>query len=174
MGTKLCQSLPAFHAFTGCDYTAAVYQKGRVRPFKLLSKNETYQDVFASLLEEADIFLKHKMKTVEEFTLSMYGIKQCTSVNDARYRIFEKSYSVKEDNEQFLKKVKSFNSNVIPPCWSSLTQKILRTIYINSMLLHGTDPDCIKLRPENCGWFLEDNVLKPFWICWGPDAFEDR
>ncbi|CAH1099619.1 unnamed protein product [Psylliodes chrysocephalus] len=59
------------------------------------------------------------------------------------------------------KKKKSFDSNIMPPCWSSLMQKILRTIYVNSMWLHVTDSDCIKLRPENCSCLLENSYLKP-------------
>lgn len=35
LGIKLCQSLPAFHAFTGCDYTAAFSNKGKVKPFQI-------------------------------------------------------------------------------------------------------------------------------------------
>lgn len=164
LGSTLCRGLPAFHAFTGCDYTAAFFLKGKTKPFKLFSKNETYQNVFASLLDETDILLNEKMNVVQEFTANMYGIKHCTSVNDARYRIFSLNYSAKEDSEQFLKTVKSFNSNTIPPCWSSLSQKILRTIYVNSMWLHATEPNCVKLRPENCGWFVDNNHLKPIFF----------
>ncbi|KAH9635594.1 hypothetical protein HF086_012263 [Spodoptera exigua] len=160
LGIKLCQSLPAFHAFTGCDYTAAFYNKGKVKPFQLFLKNEKYQTVFASLTDAADIFIDEKMKIVQEFTASMYGIQNCTNVNDARYRIFMKNYSAKEDSEQFLKKIKGFDSNSIPPCWISLIQKILQTVFINSMWLNATDPICVKLQPENCGWFL-DEYLKP-------------
>ena len=29
------------------------------------------------------------------------------------------------------------------------------------MWLHATDQDCIKLRPENCGWVLDDDVYEP-------------
>lgn len=28
--SKLCQSLPAFHGYTGCDYTAASYNKEKI------------------------------------------------------------------------------------------------------------------------------------------------
>lgn len=38
LGAEVCRALPAFHAYTGCDYTAAFYQKGKVRPFQLLKK----------------------------------------------------------------------------------------------------------------------------------------
>ncbi|XP_049318490.1 uncharacterized protein LOC125780337 isoform X2 [Bactrocera dorsalis] len=160
LGSKLCRSLPAFHAFTGCDYTAAFYNKGKVKPYKLFSKNEKYQTVFSSLTDEADLFINEKMDTVQEFTVNMYGIKNCNRVNEARYRIFVKSYSSKEDSEKFFKKIKSFDSNTIPPCWISLQQKILRTIFVNSMWLHATDPECVKLQPETCGWFVDD-YLKP-------------
>lgn len=91
----------------------------------------------------------------------MYGIKHCPGVNNARYQIFLKAYSAKEDSENLKKKIKSFDSNIIPPCWSSISQKILRTIYVNSMWQHATEPDCVKLCPENCGWFLDNNYLKP-------------
>ncbi|CAH1111419.1 unnamed protein product [Psylliodes chrysocephalus] len=101
------------------------------------------------------------MNVVQEFTANMYGIKHGVSVNEARYQIFIRTNSAKEDNDTFLKRVKSFDSNIIPPCWSSLMQKILRTIYVNSMWLQATDQLCLKLRPENCGWTLENNYLKP-------------
>lgn len=160
LGSDLCLGLPAFHAYTGSDYTAAFYSKGKLRPFKLFSTNQTYQKYFSSLTDEADIFIGEKMKEIQEFTSAMYGIKNCNEVNNARYQIFVKTFSAKENNENFLRKVKTFDSNTIPPCWESLKQKILRTIFVNSMWLHATDPNCVKLDPKNCGWFL-DGYLKP-------------
>lgn len=71
-----------------------------------------------------------------------------------------KSYCSKEDKEHFLKKVKCYDSNNLAPCWSSLTQKFLRTINVNSMWLHATDQDCLKLSPENCGCVIEDDHFK--------------
>ena len=32
-GSSLCNALPAFHAFTGCNYTASFKRKGKVVPF---------------------------------------------------------------------------------------------------------------------------------------------
>lgn len=56
--------------------------------------------------------------------------------------------------------IQSFDSITIPPCWISLQQKILRTIFVNSMWLNATDSECTKLQPEKCGWHLDD-YLKP-------------
>ena len=49
LGEKLCKSLPAFHAFTGCDYSAAFSRKGKLQPFKLLEKNQEIQLLFSEL-----------------------------------------------------------------------------------------------------------------------------
>ena len=38
-GSSLCYALPAFHVFTGCDYTASFKMKGKVAPFNLLEKS---------------------------------------------------------------------------------------------------------------------------------------
>ena len=48
IGQKFCMSLPGFHAFTGCDYTAAFIRKGKKRPFLKLQENN-YVDAFAAL-----------------------------------------------------------------------------------------------------------------------------
>ena len=43
LGPLLCELLPAFHAFTGCDYTSAFVRKGKKRPF---AKSKDTQRVF--------------------------------------------------------------------------------------------------------------------------------
>ena len=87
LGSTLRLSLPAFHAFIGCDCIAAFYNKGKVRPSKIFSKSEIYQKYFTSLTNEADIVINEKISIVQEFTTLMYGMKNCTSVNDAMYLI---------------------------------------------------------------------------------------
>ena len=72
-----------------------------------------YQKYFASLTDEADILIIEKMNVIQEFTSAMYGIKNCNKVNDARYQIFVKNFSAKEDNENFLKKVRSFDTTML-------------------------------------------------------------
>lgn len=36
LGSTLSQALPAFHAFSGCDYEASFYDKGKKKPFAIL------------------------------------------------------------------------------------------------------------------------------------------
>ncbi|CAH2109151.1 unnamed protein product [Euphydryas editha] len=168
LGPTVCRALPAFHAFTGCDYSAAFYNKGKVRPFKIFLPNNNFQTVFASLTNISDIFNDQKMSVVQEFTALMYGVKKCTSVNKARYHIFQKKYSAMKIKENFLKKVTSFDSKLIPPCWKSLKQKILRTIFINCMWQNATEPRCVKFNPEEYGWSVIDGNFKPTWFIGDP------
>ncbi|VVC93252.1 unnamed protein product [Leptidea sinapis] len=68
LGATLCLALPAFHAYTGCDYTAAFLNKEKLRPLNLLIKNPEIQQVFASLTNPTDIFNENKIDAVQEFT----------------------------------------------------------------------------------------------------------
>ena len=49
LGEKLCRTLPAYHALTGCDYTASFNRKGKIKPLKVLQKNETAMDAFIEI-----------------------------------------------------------------------------------------------------------------------------
>lgn len=55
LGGSLCMSLPAYHAFTGCDYTASFNRKGKLRPLKLLQNNHELQLAFSQLGHETDV-----------------------------------------------------------------------------------------------------------------------
>ena len=37
---SLCFTLPGFHTFTGCDYTASYNRKGKIRPQKLFERSD--------------------------------------------------------------------------------------------------------------------------------------
>ena len=49
LGTEICNSLPGYHAFTGCDTTSAFYGKGKKRSFETLIKDRTIQAGMAGL-----------------------------------------------------------------------------------------------------------------------------
>ena len=72
LGEKFCEALPAYHAFSGCDYTASFNRKGKVRPFKILEKDGLAQDAFASLNSGETITLDI-ISTLEEFVCKIYG-----------------------------------------------------------------------------------------------------
>ena len=45
----LSKSLLGFHAFTGCDTVSAFSNKGKVKPLKILLKNQKYMETFAEI-----------------------------------------------------------------------------------------------------------------------------
>lgn len=62
-----------------------------------------------------------------------------------------------------MKKVKGFDSSLIPPCFRSLEQKILLTIFVTSMWQNATSENCTALHFEEYGWEMAEK-LKPRWF----------
>lgn len=89
LGPDLCAALPAFHAFTGSDYTSAFVRKGKVRPFKTLEKQPHYQKSFRVMATNTTV--SNKTKTaLQRFKATMYGAEDSanTRLNDWRYEKF--------------------------------------------------------------------------------------
>ena len=81
-GPKLSKSLPAYHAITGCDYTAAFSRKGKVNPFKILQKREDIQQSLGnitSIQECNDVENK-----ILEFICLRYDAKKQMSINEVK------------------------------------------------------------------------------------------
>lgn len=129
----------------------------------LLIQNEQYQNIFQHLTNPEDIFNKDKTDIIQKFTNEMYKVENC-SVNSARFAQFLIFFASTSDNDAFYKGMINFNSSNIPPCWKTLSQKILRTIFVNAMWQNATEPTCILYDPTECGWQLnEENRLEPLW-----------
>ena len=87
LGTEICTSLPGYHAFTGCDTTSAFYGKGKKRSFEILIKDGTIQAGMAGLGVAPECSLDTQ-KSCELFVCRLYEQQNCTSINEARYKIF--------------------------------------------------------------------------------------
>ena len=101
-GNLLYTSLPAFHAFTGSDFTPAFYKKGKSKPFLILEATDKYQTAFKDLAD-LNVFDSTK-ETIQEFVCEMYRtkknkLKQVQKVNEARSRIFAQNYGMIDDME---------------------------------------------------------------------------
>ncbi|KAK4296327.1 hypothetical protein Pmani_031162 [Petrolisthes manimaculis] len=55
LGPDLCAPLPAFHSFTGSDYTSSFIRKGKVRPFKIFEKRPEYQNAFTVMARDTQV-----------------------------------------------------------------------------------------------------------------------
>ena len=106
--------LPAFHAFTGSDYTAAFLRKGKAKPLKLMESNKKYTEAFAQLGSSEKIN-PEVVTILEEFVCSMYGMKNERDVNDARTHLFKK-LDEPGDLDKPLEKIKSAVPCCLSPC----------------------------------------------------------
>ena len=75
LGAKICCALPAYHAFTGCDYTSSFMKNGKVKPFKLLEKNEVVQDALIAL-GEINYLEQDNTEVLEKYVCQLYGQKK--------------------------------------------------------------------------------------------------
>ena len=94
----LCRALPAFHVFTGSDYTAAFSRKRKICPVKTLRKDKTAQTVFGDMWFSDDI-QEEEFKVIEKFTCTLYGKTKFNSVNEVRQELFLKKYQPKKKEE---------------------------------------------------------------------------
>ena len=90
LGSDLCRALPGFHVFTGSDYTASFSGRGKIRPLKLLEKNQKVMDFFFKLIKRE--FDSDQHVNAEK----MYGQKKLFSVDEARLEMFLKKYKPKK------------------------------------------------------------------------------
>ena len=49
LGVDVCTALVGFHPFTGCDSVSGFYGRGKIKPFKLMVKNDQYLTAFKEL-----------------------------------------------------------------------------------------------------------------------------
>lgn len=88
----MVQALPAWYIFTGSDYESSFFGKGRRTCFKYFEKNQEYQIAFANFgLHEPT---ERDLQLIEKYTCQLYNA-ECVTVNDARVKIFQKAYTVK-------------------------------------------------------------------------------
>lgn len=74
--------MPGLHAFTGCDFTASFYRKGKVKAFKILEYNTkgTFIKFFRNLATREEPY-----QTAAGFLCSLYGMTGMTDVNETRH-----------------------------------------------------------------------------------------
>lgn len=169
---SLCQALPAFHAYTGSDYTADFAAKGKIRPFNILRKLPEYQKTLAHLDSENE----EDVKTLHMFTGEIYGVKKCTDINEARQALFVK-LTAPNKKKSILQKIRNVEATMLPPCKSVLDLKIKRTHYV-SFIWRNACAQCPaeNMKPEEYGWHTMERRLVPQWDTQNhvPDMLEEE
>ena len=123
LGLSLCLVLPRFHAYNSSDYTDGFFRKGKLRPFHSLGKGIRYQNVFFFIHRWNSCIWWWESRCDTRIHVFDVWTQNFSSVNTAHYEIFQKTYSKKGKEKNFLHSVKGFDSSNTPPCWKSLKQK---------------------------------------------------
>lgn len=157
LGTELSVALPAYHAFSGCDYTSAFVRRGKVKPFKILQNRPESIEIFTRLGASRHID-DTTLKGLEQFVCSMYGHATYQDVDKLRHQIFQSRYDV-STNTSALNIKTGVDMSMLPPCKSSLQLHCQRSNYVayvwkNSHVSHPDIP-----APIGFGWELDENGL---------------
>ena len=148
IGHQVCKALLGLHAFTGCDSVSSVSGIGKVKPVKILSKNNDFQEVFARFGEEWSVTEELFWK-MEAFVYALYGTKKCISfVNELRYALF----CAKKGEEE---------SHQLPPCRDCLKRQCHRANYQAAVwknCLNCLRKNEVSTPVGKLGWFLETDA----------------
>ncbi|XP_041481075.1 uncharacterized protein LOC121428475 [Lytechinus variegatus] len=160
----LLRAMPAYHAFTGCDFTSAFYRKGKTKPLEIITKDETgrFLNLFIRMGDpEAEGI---DVDVASEFVCYLYAQHKVNDVNLARYnKLMQMTGRVDEDNP--LANIKRVDCALLPPCRRTLEMKVRRTMYVARLWMRAvTSFPCENLSPIDHGWAVEDNILAPLWF----------
>ena len=80
-------ALPGLHAFTGSDFTASFFHKGKKKALSMLQDDEDngWIDAFNQLSQGSEAN-SSTFNNVESFTSALYGMWNCKDINVARRR----------------------------------------------------------------------------------------
>jgi hypothetical protein len=140
----MCETLPAIHAYTGCDTVSAFAGKGKVNALKLVMASKVYQNTFVSVGKDWTISSK-MVNDLEKFTCHLYGARDgLDDINECRYRIFCTRKGTVEPHH-------------LPPCRDALRKHIARTNYQTAIWRNCLASQPNIPGPESHGWQIVDN-----------------
>ena len=149
LGNDVCDALIGLHCFTGCDSVSAVKGKGKVKAYKLMIGSKEYIDVFQSIGKNWNSD-NVNMTAIQSFVCALYNKPGLTSVNEARYEIFRRSYKT---------------DVTLPPNQDSLRCHTMRANYQAAIHHRCLQRKIDAPTPVNNGWILnEENDLVVVWI----------
>jgi len=121
-----------------------------------------------------DVLDPDVVATVEEYV--SYGVRNLSSVNDARLQLFRKSTFPKvvclQEGIRPTEKVQSIRSLLLTTLTTVLQQKLLRTNFVAYVWKHAIESRPLAFGPDGHGWEIDDRRLKIVWFT-GPNAPSD-
>ena len=158
LGQHKCSALMALHVLTGCDTTSAMKGIGKVKPIKLLQKEEKFENCLCQLGEFWDL-PKQDHNNIEQFICCVYGFPRFKSIDDVRVHILRR----KCERNGVLDPKRNIDLANLPPCLNSLTQHIKRVNYQVRIWKSASDNFPEKPPPTQHGWTKGELGLEPLW-----------
>lgn len=109
LGGTLCVALPALHAFTGCDYTAAFLRIRKTRALDIAETSDRFLQAFHQ--NGASVEIRETTDVVDAFISAKPNL---VKTDDARYAVFRDKY-VPKDEEHPLAKIKGADASLLLP-----------------------------------------------------------
>lgn len=159
IGPEYCSALPGFHAYTGCDYTAAFVRKGKKRPFALLGQDDRYFEAFSAVATKPVDDATREV--IKDYTCALYGARKIVPLNKHRFRVFEKAFGPK-DEARPLHRLKGIDASDIPPYEAVVEQKVLRTNFVARMW-NAACNNRIPKQPD-FGWEMSNESYRVVWF----------
>ena len=142
LGKNFCKAIPAYHAFTGSDFTASFSRKRKIQPLKKLEKDVQAQIAFGHL-GQLDDDPSNDFTKIEKFTCKMYGKKNLEKIDDVRTEIFMEKCKPKTDGDK-ISCTKKLDASMMLPCERVLLNKIRRTKFVAKIwmsLIEASSPN---------------------------------
>jgi len=152
LGVDVCSALPAYHAFSGCDYTSSFIRRGKVKPFELLKRTPSFLQTFDDL-GSAETLSYEQSRALERFVCAMYGKTQFSDCNALRYKLFQGRYDVKTSQKAF-NLSNGIDLCMLPPCRSSLQMHCMRSNYVAYTCKTAHVPFQNLQSPAGIGWIV--------------------
>lgn len=133
------------HAFSGCDTTSSIFQKGKLQIFKLLQKEFILDDVVKTFNNENAIQSEVRAAG-ETLFLMVYGEKQNRNISLDSFRFEQFKISLQKQKSRL---------ELLPPTSQAAAQHSLRVFYQIQLWLGN------KKNPEEWGWKKVNGSLQP-------------
>lgn len=149
IGEDVAAALPALHSFTGNDYTSAFHGIGKAKSFKIIAKNNEYQQAFAAIGSDWTFDMEH-FAILQRFVCQLYGINTSTT-DEARYNKFCHSKRTPEPQQ-------------LPPTSDALLCHCKRVNYVTKVIKSSLNADVDVPSPDGYGWHIVDGKLEIQWF----------
>ncbi|XP_030848031.1 uncharacterized protein LOC115918836 [Strongylocentrotus purpuratus] len=147
LGDQISDAIVGLHPFTGCDSVSALYGRGKTKPFTLMSQTTKFIKAFQEL-GKAFTLTDDLVSTLEEFVCKLYGMKEISKVNEARYAFF--SMATRQED--------------MPPNKDALMKHIQRANYQTAIWRRCLESQPDVPSPVGRGWQSVDGGLRIDWM----------